>query len=68
MEKSSEYHTGLSYGGGIVMRLRDGKKVGTLLLVALLLTGCGGAENTSDAVMSVSEDTAANMGACEHDL
>ena len=41
------------------MRLRDGKKVGTLLLVALLLTGCGGAENTSDAVMSVSEDTAA---------
>ena len=41
------------------MRLRDGKKVGTLLLVALLLTGCGGAENTSDAVMSVNEDTAA---------
>ena len=41
------------------MRLRDGKKAGTLLLVALLLTGCGGAENTSDAVMSVSEDTAA---------
>ena len=41
------------------MRLRDGKKAGTLLLAALLLTGCGGAENTSDAVMSVSEDTAA---------
>ena len=41
------------------MRLRDGKKAGTLLLAALLLTGCGGAENTSDAVMSVNEDTAA---------
>ena len=41
------------------MRLRDGKKAGTVLLAALLLTGCGGAENTSDAVMSVSEDTAA---------
>ncbi len=41
------------------MRLRDGKKAGTLLLAVLLLTGCGGAENTSDAVMSVSEDTAA---------
>ena len=41
------------------MRLRDGKKAGVLLLAALLLTGCGGAENTSDAVMSVSEDTAA---------
>lgn len=41
------------------MRLRDGKKAGTLLLAALLLTGCGGAENTLDAVMSVSEDTAA---------
>ena len=41
------------------MRLRGGKKVGTLLLAALLLTGCGGAENTLDAVMSVSEDTAA---------
>lgn len=47
------------YGGGIAMRLRDGKKAGTLLLAALLLTGCGGAENTSDAVMSVNEDTAA---------
>ena len=41
------------------MRLRDGKKAGVLLLAALLLTGCGRAENTSDAVMSVSEDTAA---------
>ena len=36
MEKSPEYHTGLSYGGGIAMRLRDGKKAGTLLLAALL--------------------------------
>ena len=41
------------------MRLRDGKKAGTLLLAALLLVGCGGAENTSDAVTSVSEDSAA---------
>ena len=41
---------------GLRMRLRDGKKAGTLLLAALLLTGCGGAENdgSGDAVMSVS--------------
>ena len=48
------------------MRLRDGKKAGILLLAALLLTGCGGAENTSDAVMSVNEDTAAGSGRDGH--
>ena len=50
------------------MRLRDGKKAGTLLLAVLLLTGCGGAADTAsnvgtdaavDTVTTAAADTAA---------
>ena len=50
------------------MRLRDGKKAGTLLLAVLLLTGCGGAADTAsnvgtdaavDTVTTAVADTAA---------
>ena len=50
------------------MRLRDGKKAGTLLLAVLLLTGCGGAADTAsnvetgtaaDAATTAAADTAA---------
>ena len=50
------------------MRLRDGKKAGTLLLAVLLLTGCGEAADTAsnvgtdaavDTVTTAAADTAA---------
>ena len=49
------------------MRLRDGKKVGTLLLAALLLTGCGGVD-IGCCNECQRRYCGRNMGACEHDL
>ena len=50
------------------MRLRDGKKAGTLLLAVLLLTGCGGAADTAsnvgtDAAVDTVTTAAANTAA-----
>ena len=47
------------------MRLRDGKKAGTLLLAALLLTGCGGAADTASNVETGTAADAATIAAAD---
>ena len=47
------------------MRLRDGKKAGTLLLAVLLLTGCGGAADTASNVETGTAADAATIAAAD---
>lgn len=47
------------------MRLRDGKKAGTLLLAVLLLTGCGGAADTASNVETGTAADAATIAVAD---